>query len=164
MIKSNFKKVVFASGCFWGTQYYLGKAKGVVKTTVGYSGGIVDSPTYQQVSTGQTGHVESVEVEYNLEKTSYEDLTKLFFETHDPTQKDGQGPDIGSQYQSVIFYGNDDEKKIAEKLIGKLSKKGMDIATELKPLEVFWPAEEYHQDYYEKNGGTPYCHIYRKLF
>lgn len=158
------QKAIFASGCFWGTQYYLGKAEGVIKTTVGYTGGTLLNPTYEEVCSGKTGHVEAVEVEYDPSITSYEKLAMLFFETHDPTQTDGQGPDLGSQYQPKIFYQNDDEKKIAEKLINVLSEKGMSIATKIERVTTFYPAETHHQNYYEKTGGSPYCHIYRKLF
>lgn len=158
------KKAVFASGCFWGTQYYLGEIPGVIKTTVGYTGGEVKNPSYEQVSSGKTGHVEAVEVEFDPEKTNYKELAKMFFETHDPTQVGGQGPDIGSQYQSKIFYGDEKEHEIATELINILTKKGMKIATKVEKLGRFWPAEEYHQNYYEVRGGTPYCHIYRKLF
>lgn len=158
------KIAIFASGCFWGTQYYLKKAEGVIKTTVGYTGGEVANPSYEEVSDGTTGHVEAVEVQYDPDETSYEALAKMFFETHDPTQKGGQGPDIGSQYQSKIFYSNDEEKGIAEKLISFLEKKGMKIATKVDPASQFYSAEVYHQEYYAKKGGTPYCHVFRKLF
>ncbi|MHB9055126.1 MAG: bifunctional methionine sulfoxide reductase B/A protein [Paludibacteraceae bacterium] len=156
----------FASGCFWGTEYHFMKAPGVRATTVGYMGGHVDNPTYKQVCTGTTGHVETTEVLFDTTKTSYEDLIKLYFETHDFTQVGGQGPDIGDQYRSVIFYANEDQKKIAEKYIKILTDRGYNVATELRPSEnnEFWEAEEYHQEYYDKKNGTPYCHIYRKLF
>ena len=160
----NAQTALFASGCFWGTQYHLAKAPGVVRTTVGYTGGHVDNPTYEQVCAHGTGHVEAVEVEYDPARTSYEALAKLFFETHDPTQRGGQGPDRGPQYQSVIFYHSPEQKAIAEKLIGLLREKGLDIATEAREAGEFWPAEAYHQEYYERHGGSPYCHIYRKLF
>lgn len=158
------RKAVFASGCFWGTQYYLDKIDGVIRTTVGYIGGHTDNPTYEEVCSGNTGHVEAVEVEYDPEEVNYENLVKMFFETHDPTQVGGQGPDIGSQYLSVIFYNNQSEKRIVQKLIGILKNKGLKIVTRLRPVAKFWPAEEYHQNYYQKNGQSPYCHIYRKLF
>ncbi|MEI8143611.1 MAG: peptide-methionine (S)-S-oxide reductase MsrA [Candidatus Berkelbacteria bacterium] len=158
------KSAVFASGCFWGTQHYFGKTEGVIATTVGYIGGNLANPTYEQVSTGTTDHVEAVKVEYDSTKTNYEKLAKMFFETHDPTQVGGQGPDIGSQYQSKIFYGDEDEHKIATSLIQILEDQGLEIATKVEPLSTFYPAEEYHQDYYSKNGQSPYCHIYRKLF
>lgn len=158
------KTAIFASGCFWGTQYYLDKLDGVTKTTVGYIGGNVSSPTYEEVSTGKTDHVEAVQVEYDPEQIDYEEIAKMFFETHDPTQVGGQGPDIGSQYQSKIFYSNEEEKNIAEKLRKVLEGKGMKIATQIEPATAFYPAEEHHQDYYVKTGGSPYCHVYRKLF
>jgi len=163
MEKKN-KKAVFASGCFWGTQYYFNKIKGVVSTRAGYIGGRLKNPTYDQVSTGKTGHVEAVEVEYDPKVTNYENLAKLFFETHDPTQKGGQGPDTGTQYLSKIFYSNQEEKEIGERLVKVLKDKGMDISTKIEKAGEFFPAEDYHQDYYEKKGGSPYCHIYRKLF
>ncbi len=158
------KTAVFASGCFWGTQYYLDKIEGVIESTVGYTGGHLVNPSYEEVSTGTTGHVEAVEIKYDTKKTSYKELAKMFFETHDPTQRDGQGPDIGTQYRSKIFYSDNEEKDIAKELIGVLEQKGLDVTTEVEPLSRFYPAEQYHQDYYDKNGGSPYCHIYRKLF
>lgn len=158
------EKAVFASGCFWGTQHYLDKAEGVASTVVGYTGGDTKNPTYEQVSTGKTGHVEAVEVKYDPNITSYEKLVKLFFETHDPTQKNGQGPDIGTQYRSVIYYKDNTEKETAEALIKTLKDKGLDVATRVEKASTFYPAEQYHQHYYDKTGGSPYCHIYRKLF
>jgi peptide methionine sulfoxide reductase msrA/msrB len=158
------ERAIFASGCFWGTQYYLQRAPGVISTTVGYTGGHVDHPTYRQVCTGTTGHAESVEVIYDPSKTSYEQLAKLFFETHDFTQLNRQGPDIGRQYRSAIFYLNEKQKEIATKLVEILKKKGFHVKTEITPAGKFWPAEAYHQDYYKKNGKTPYCHVYRKIF
>ncbi len=155
---------IFASGCFWGVQYQLDKAPGVIKTTVGYTGGTVKNPTYKQVCTGLTGHAEAVEVVFDPEKTNFENLCKLFFETHDPTQADGQGPDIGDQYRSEIFYLSDEQKAISEKLIGILKGKGYDVVTKLTPATTFYKAEDYHQDYYDNNGKTPYCHAYKKIF
>ena len=155
---------LFASGCFWGTEYYLKKAAGVIATQVGYTGGTVQNPSYKQVCTGTTGHYECVHVVFDPNIISYEELTKLFFETHNPEQTNGQGPDIGPQYRSAIFYANDSQKQTAQQLITILTQKGLKVATELKPATHFWPAEDYHQDYYAKTGGSPYCHIYRKLF
>lgn len=155
---------IYASGCFWGTEYYMKRQEGVISTTVGYTGGHVDNPTYQEVCSKTTGHYEAVKVEYDPSIVSYEELTRLFFETHDPTQANGQGPDIGPQYRSAIFVANDSEREIAEDLIGILEAKGLDIATEVKDAATFWNAEGYHQDYYDNKGGTPYCHGYRKLF
>lgn len=163
-MSNNLKKAYFASGCFWGTEYYFMKAPGVVHTAVGFMGGHVDNPTYEQVCKKNTGHLETTEVSYDLYKTSYEELVKLFFETHDFTQTNGQGPDIGSQYLSCIFYSDEKEKEIAEKYINILLNKGYKVATLLKPASTFWKAEEYHQQYYEHKGSLPYCHRYKKIF
>ena len=160
----NTAKAVFASGCFWGTEYYFKRQEGVLETTVGYIGGNVDRPTYKQVCTGTTGHYEATMIEYDPLKVDYETLARLFFETHDPNQQDGQGPDIGPQYRSAIFYSNESEKAIAEKLIGLLKAKGNSVATAVLPTAQFWPAEDYHQDYYDTKGGRPYCHKYTPRF
>ena len=162
--KKNEEKALFASGCFWGTEYWMEKQKGVISAVSGYTGGTVDSPTYGQVSTGTTGHAEVVEVTFDPTKISYEDLVKLFFETHDPTQVGGQGPDIGSQYRSAIFYTNEEQKEIAEKYSNILRKKGYNVVTEITKASKFYPAEDYHQDYYDHKGTTPYCHFYREKF
>ena len=158
------ERAIFASGCFWGTEYYMQKAPGVISTTVGFTGGHVEHPTYKQVCTGRTGHAESVEIVYDPSKTSYEKLAKLFFETHDFTQLNRQGPDIGTQYRSEIFYLNDEQKQIAERLVQELRQMGYSVKTKITPAGTFWPAEDYHQDYYKNNGKTPYCHIYRPIF
>jgi peptide methionine sulfoxide reductase msrA/msrB len=154
----------FASGCFWGTQFHFQKKEGVKSTEVGYMGGHQENPTYKQVCTGKTGHAETLKVVFDSKKISYEQLTKLFFETHDQSQINRQGPDIGTQYRSVIFYSSEIEKKTAQELIKKLEQKGYKVVTELTKVSDFWPAENYHQDYYQKNGGSPYCHIYQKKF
>ena len=159
-----YKKAVYASGCFWGTEYYLQKVEGVISTTVGYTGGDVDNPTYEQVCTKKTGHYEAVEVIYDPAVISYEELTKIFFETHNPEQTNGQGPDIGPQYRSAIFVQTDEERAVANKLIAILEAKGYSVATQILPAATFWPAELYHQDYYDNKGGTPYCHAYTKRF
>jgi peptide methionine sulfoxide reductase msrA/msrB len=158
------KRAIFASGCFWGTEYHLQKTKGVLSTTVGYTGGHKDHPTYKEVCAGLTGHAEAVEVFYDPSKISYEELVKLFFETHDFTQVNRQGPDIGEQYRSEIFVINEEQRKIAKKILGILSAKGFKVATKITSATTFWPGEDYHQDYYIKKGGTPYCHIYTKRF
>ncbi len=158
------ERAIFASGCFWGTEFYFQSAPGVISTTVGFTGGHVDNPTYKQVCTDLTGHAEAVEVVYNPSKTSYEELAKLFFETHDFTQLNRQGPDIGTQYRSAIFYLNDEQKQIANRLVEELRKKGYDVKTQIVPADKFWPAEDYHQDYYQKTGKLPYCHTYKKIF
>ena len=158
------ERAIFASGCFWGTEYHLQKVPGVISTTVGYTGGHVDNPTYKQVCTDKTGHAEAVEVIYDPSKTSYEKLARLFFETHNFAQLNRQGPDIGTQYRSAVFYLDEKQKDTTEKLIETLKQKGFDVKTEVTPAGKFWPAENYHQDYYKNNGKTPYCHIYRKIF
>lgn len=155
---------IFASGCFWGTEYHLQKVEGVIATTVGYIGGGVDSPTYKQVCSGRTGHAEAVEVLFDPKLVDYETLAKLFFETHDPTQVNRQGPDVGEQYRSEIFFLGEKQKQVAEKLIGQLEANGLDVATRVTPASVFWPAEDYHQDYYNNTGKSPYCHVYTKRF
>jgi peptide methionine sulfoxide reductase msrA/msrB len=155
---------VFASGCFWGTQYYLQKARGVLTTSVGFTGGHKANPTYEEVSGGATGHAEAVRVIFDPAVISYEDLAKLFFETHDFTQVDRQGPDIGTQYRSEIFYQDEDQRRVAEKLVEILKSKGFKVATRITQAGAFWQAETYHQDYYLKSGGRPYCHVYRKIF
>lgn len=160
----NIQKAYFAAGCFWGVEYYFQRAKGVLETEVGYTGGRTKNPTYREICTRKTGHYEAIEVIYDANKTDYETLAKLFFETHDPTQTNGQGPDIGEQYLSVAFYANDTEKAIVEKLIGQLEIKGLRVATKVKAATVFYKAEEYHQRYYDKTGKTPYCHAYKKRF
>jgi peptide methionine sulfoxide reductase msrA/msrB len=155
---------IFAGGCFWGVEYFLQKAPGVLSVTSGYTGGVVKNPTYREVCTGNTGHAEAVKVIYDPAKTSYEKILKLFLEIHDPTQVGGQGPDIGDQYRSEIFYLNDEQKNIAEKNINILKSKGMKISTAVTKGSEFYPAESYHQDYYFNNGKIPYCHAYTKRF
>jgi peptide methionine sulfoxide reductase msrA/msrB len=158
------QKAVFAGGCFWGMEYHFSGAKGVLSTRVGYTGGHTENPTYEEVCRGDTGQVEGIEVTFDPAQTSYEELAKLFFEIHDPTQVDRQGPDVGEQYRSVIFYTDEEQKATAESLIETLQSKGYQIATQLEPAGDFWEAEDYHQDYYEKKGSQPYCHVYTKRF
>ena len=160
----NEQKAYFAGGCFWGVEYYFSKAPGVLKTTVGFMGGEKPSPTYEEVSTQDTGYAETLEVVFDPAKTDYEAMARLFFEIHDPTQVNGQGPDIGSQYRSAIFFVSAEQKATAEKLIKLLEDKKLKVATILEPATIFYPAEEYHQKYYEKNGDTPYCHVRTKRF
>ncbi len=149
----------FAGGCFWGVEYYFQKADGVISTEVGYMGGEKKNPTYEEVCSGETGHVETMKVVYDPNKTDFETLTKLFFEIHDPTQVDRQGPDIGEQYRSVVFYNDEEQKQITKKLVAILQEKGYNIATAIEEADTFWPAEDYHQEYYEKKGSKPYCHF-----
>ena len=124
----------------------------------------MDNPTYQQVCTDKTGHAEAVEVIYDPSKTTYEQLAKLFFETHNFTQINRQGPDVGTQYRSAIFYLSEEQKEVATKLVDILKKKGHDVQTKIVPAGKFWPAEKYHKDYYKKASKTPYCHFYKKIF
>ncbi|MCD6367275.1 MAG: bifunctional methionine sulfoxide reductase B/A protein, partial [Bacteroidales bacterium] len=158
------ERTIFAGGCFWGMEHLLKKQDGVVSTTVGYIGGHTENPTYQEVCSHTTGYAEAVEVYFKPEVISFETLSKLFFEIHDPTELNRQGPDVGDQYRSEIFYVNDAQKTIAEKLITFLKEKGFDVVTKLTPAIKFYPAEDYHQNYYQKEGGTPYCHIRTKRF
>jgi peptide methionine sulfoxide reductase msrA/msrB len=158
------ERAIFASGCFWGTQFHFEKADGVIETRVGYIGGSKNNPTYQEVCTGTTGHAEAVEVVFNPDKISFDTLTRLFFETHDPTHVDRQGPDIGTQYRSEIFYLTEEQKEVANELIAVLTEKGYDVATQVSAAGRFWSAEQYHQQYYEKNGQSPYCHIFTPRF
>lgn len=155
---------IFAGGCFWGVEYFMQKEPGVITVTSGYTGGHVRNPSYKEVCTGKTGHAEAVKIIYDPEKTSYDKLLRLFLEIHDPTQVGGQGPDIGIQYRSEIFYMNDEQKKITERNLKILSDKGYNIATAVTRASEFYEAEDYHQDYYFNNGKTPYCHGYTKRF
>jgi peptide methionine sulfoxide reductase msrA/msrB len=155
---------IFAGGCFWGVEYYMRRAPGVISTQVGYTGGRTPNPTYKEVCAGGTGHIEAIEVTFDPAKTTYEQLARLFFQIHDPTQADRQGPDIGEQYRSVVFYLNDAQKVIAERLIGLLKANGYQVVTQVLPAGPFWPAEDYHQQYYDKKNGVPYCHGFTKRF
>lgn len=163
-VQNKTEVAIVAGGCFWGVEYYMMKMPGVISTEVGYIGGKKEKPTYKEVCSHSTGHAEAVRVVFDPSKTSYEAVLKMFFEIHDPTQVDRQGPDIGDQYRSEIFYNDESQKETAEKLISILEKKGLDVATEVAPATTFWTAEDYHQEYYEKGGKTPYCHSYKKKF
>lgn len=158
------EKAIFAGGCFWGVEFYFQNAPGVAATRVGYIGGRTQHPTYEQVCRGDTGHVEALEVEYDPAVTNFETLARLFFEIHDPTQVNRQGPDMGFQYRSAIYYLNDEQKTVAQRLIDELKAKGFAVATALERAPTFWPAEAYHQKYYSKKNGRPYCHVYQKRF
>jgi len=162
--KTNQEVAIFAGGCFWGVEHLFKKNKGVIETEVGYIGGHKSNPTYEEVCAHTTGHAEALKVVFDPSLVSFEDMAKLFFEIHDPTQVNRQGPDIGDQYRSEIFYTSEKQKRISQELINILKSKGLKVATRLTPASVFWPAEGYHQDYYAKTGGTPYCHVYTKRF
>lgn len=165
-MKQNIKSAYFAGGCFWGVEYYFEKLEGVKAAISGYMGGHFDNPTYQDICSGLTGHLEVVRVDYDEEQITFKALSTLFFEIHDPTQKNGQGPDIGSQYISAIFYNNQNEKETAQELINILKNKDFDVVTKLisNKNTPFYKAEEYHQDYYFVHNKTPYCHSYEKKF
>ena len=147
----------FGAGCFWGVEAKFQKIKGVKKTTVGYMGGKLKNPTYEQVCTDKTGHAEVIQIMYDEKQTSYEKLLKIFWEIHDPTQLNRQGPDIGTQYRSVIFYHNEKQKKFTEESKKQQQKKyNKKIVTEITPVKEFYPAEEYHQKYLQKQDRFTY--------
>ncbi len=154
-------RAVFAAGCFWGVEHLFQQAPGVLETTVGYTGGTTEQPTYEQVCSHRTGHAEAVEVRFDPVRTTFERLAKLFFEIHDPTQVNRQGPDRGNQYRSAVFVQDEEQERVARALIDRLRAQGLDVATRLEPAAHFWPAEDYHQDYYERKGSEPYCHLRR---
>lgn len=153
-------KAYVAAGCFWGVEDAFRKTPGVIEAVSGYAGGHTNNPTYEQVCSGTTGHAETVEVEYDPEKISYEELVRTFFALHDPTQMNRQGPDVGTQYRSAIFYTTEEEKVIAEKIKEELAPRySAPIATEITEAQTFYPAEEYHQRYFEKHPGRAVCHV-----
>jgi len=151
----------FAAGCFWGIEDAFRRTPGVVEAVSGYAGGHVEHPTYAQVCNGATGRTESVEVTFNPEKTTYEKLVRRFFEIHDPTQLNQQGPDVGEQYRSAIFYHSSEQQEVAERVKRELAPQyhPKTIATSIEPATEFWKAEEYHQRYSEKHPGQVVCHI-----
>jgi peptide-methionine (S)-S-oxide reductase len=161
MTNKNLEIATFAAGCFWGVQSLFDEVKGVVKTLVGYTGGHAKNPTYEQVCSDKTGHAEAVQIEFDPDIVSYDNLLKIFWENHDPTTYHRQGSDVGSQYRSAIFYNNDKQKELAEKSKADLdkSKKYKDkIVTEIIKAGEFYPAEEYHQKYSQKTGLKT-CHF-----
>ncbi len=158
------KKAYFSAGCFWGVEYYFKRLKGVTKTTVGFMGGEIENPSYKQVKTGMTGHLETIEVEYDPEQVSYEALVRYFFEIHNFEQADGQGIDIGTQYLSAIWFNNTEERDTAIKVFGELTQMGYHPATQIRQTMIFYPAEDYHQDYLDLRGESPECHVYRRIF
>ena len=156
-------KLVLGAGCFWGVEVLFEEIPGVKKVISGYAGGHTDNPTYESICTGTTGHIEVVEIEYDDSETTYEVLLDKFFFIHDPTQFNRQGPDIGEQYKSVIFYNSESEKTIAEEKIKRIDESGEHqgkVVTELRETVKFYPAEEYHQDFIEKNGKVCYHQLY----
>ncbi|WP_150463982.1 bifunctional methionine sulfoxide reductase B/A protein [Francisella sp. XLW-1] len=158
------EEIIVAAGCFWGVEYYMKKLKGVVFAESGYCGGDQPNPDYKKVCAGNTGYLEVVRIIFEKEKISLEEVLKYFFEIHDFEQVDGQGPDIGEQYKSAIFYYNEEQKKIAESIKSELIDKGYKIVTDVREAKPYYVAEEYHLDYYMKQGSLPYCHARRKIF
>ena len=159
---SGYKLATFGGGCFWCTEAIFQRLNGVEKVVSGYSGGHVDNPTYEQVCTGTTGHAESIQVTYDPARVSYSALLEVFWRTHDPTTKNRQGNDMGPQYRSVIFYHDEDQKKLAEQYKLKLESEHIwnrPIVTEIVAFAKFWPAEDYHQNYYNNNTSKGYCSV-----
>jgi peptide-methionine (S)-S-oxide reductase len=155
------EKATFAAGCFWGVEELFRQIPGVLSTQVGYTGGQLAKPTYKDVCSDSTGHAEAVEIEFDPAKVNYDALLKVFWENHDPTTPNRQGPDFGSQYRSAVFYHSDAQRKAAEKFKEELEKSGRfrrPIVTQIVPAPEFWPAEEYHQKYLEKRGAAR-CHF-----
>jgi len=157
--------LVLAGGCFWCTEAVYRQLDGVRSVRPGYAGGSADTANYKRVCVGDTGHAEVIEITFDPARVGVPDLLKVFFSiAHDPTQVNRQGPDVGRQYRSAIFTLDDDQKAVAERLIEQLRAKGLDLATEVVPAGPFWPAEDYHQDYYNRTGKQPYCHAFTSRF
>lgn len=154
-METKFEIATFGGGCFWCTEAVFQRLRGVEAVESGYAGGSMPNPDYSKVSSGQTGHAEVIQIHFDPKVISYENLLEVFFATHDPTTKDRQGADVGSQYRSVIFYHSDEQKAAAEKAKANLDS----VVTEIKPFEAFYKAEDYHQDYFNQNPGNPYCSI-----
>lgn len=149
-------KATFAAGCFWGVEEAFRQTPGVLETTVGYTGGHTDNPTYEQVCSDQTGHAEAVEIEFDPARVTYSQLLEQFWKLHDPTTRNRQGPDVGSQYRSAVFHHDDDQREQAEAVKRRLDEAGIfgrPIVTEITPASTFWRAEDYHQQYVHKRGG-----------
>lgn len=158
--KNKLETATFGAGCFWCVEAVFQKLEGIEKVTSGYSGGNVKNPSYREVTNGSTGHAEAVQIKYNPDIISYEQLLEVFWKTHDPTTLNRQGPDIGTQYRSVIFYHNEKQKQIAEQSRQKMDQSGYfsdPVVTEIKQYKNFYVAEDYHQDFYENNPNQPYC-------
>jgi peptide methionine sulfoxide reductase msrA/msrB len=158
------ERAIFAAGCFWGVEFEFQKAKGVISTVAGYIGGDKINPTYQNVCSGKTGHAEAVEVVFDPLETSYEALAKHFFEIHNPALIGNAGTGKRSQYSSAIFYTNEEQKAIALRLVALLKSKNFEVGTEIRPAEIFYKAEEYHQRYYDKKGKHDYSCRYKQKF
>ena len=154
----------FAGGCFWGVEHLLESQPGVIRVESGYMGGKTENPEYTQVVTGSTGHAETVRVVFNPTQTDYQILAKYFFEIHDPSQLNRQGPDVGTQYRSAVFVTDKNQEAIIHDLIKQLRQKGFTVNTVIDHAGVFWPAEKYHQNYYKETGKAPYCHAHTPRF
>jgi len=153
-----------AAGCFWGVEEILRQVPGIILTTVGYMGGDLENPTYELVKTGKTGHAEAVQIEFDPKKITYEEILKYFFRLHDPTQVNRQQNDVGTQYRSAIFYHDEEQRKVAERVKEAVDKSGKwkaKVATQILPAKKFYKAEDYHQDYLQKNPGGYTCHFLR---
>jgi peptide-methionine (S)-S-oxide reductase len=156
------KKATFGAGCFWCVEAVFQRLEGVQQVVSGYSGGSIENPTYEQVCTGETGHAEACQITYDPARISYEQLLEVFWKTHDPTTRNRQGNDFGPQYRSVIFYHDDEQKQLAEQYKAKLEEAKIwdrPIQTQIVPFEKFWPAEDYHRDYYDNNPNQGYCRL-----
>ena len=154
------ERATFAGGCFWCIDAALEELDGVESTTSGYTGGHVEDPTYEAVCRGSTGHAEAVRVEYHPDRVAYADLLEVFFSIHDPTTEDRQGPDVGSQYRSAVYYHDEAQRNVVEAFVADLEDADVyedPIVTEIEPVDEFYVAEEYHQNYFEKNPDEPYC-------
>jgi peptide-methionine (S)-S-oxide reductase len=159
---SDVKQAVFGGGCFWCTEAVFKMLRGVISVEPGYAGGTVPNPTYDQVCTGRTGHAEVIRIEYDPAKIGYDDLLAVFFATHDPTTLNRQGNDVGTQYRSSVFVLDDGQREEAKRFIASLEKEhpgGNPVVTTIEPLDAFYPAEEYHKDYFARNQGEPYCQV-----
>ena len=158
----NMEQATFGGGCFWCTEAVFQRVDGVEKVVSGYSGGQIKNPSYREICTGRTGHAEVIQITFNPEKVSYSELLEIFFNTHDPTTLNRQGNDVGTQYRSVIFYHNEKQQETANRVKEKLDEAGIwddKIVTEISPIENFYIAEDYHQNYYNNNKNQPYCRI-----
>lgn len=153
------KVAVFAGGCFWCTEAVFNMLNGIISAKPGYTGGTVKNPTYEQVSSEETGHAEAIQIEFNPEKISYKDLLTIFFASHDPTQMNRQGADIGEQYRSAVFYVDEEQKEMAEEYIDELKSGGIPVVTKLEAFTTFYEAEDYHKNYFEKNKDARYSRV-----
>ncbi len=158
--KNSIQTAVFGSGCFWCAEAIFNQLKGIQSVTSGYAGGHIANPTYQQVCSDTTGHAEVVRIEFDASVITYQDLLEIFWQTHDPTTPNRQGNDVGSQYRSIVLYLNEEQKQQAQRMLAELEKEkkfSAPVVTEIMPLEEFYPAEDYHKDYYFRNKLQPYC-------